>query len=304
MEVRFARGLVDPVEVFIEAGAAIGESPTWSDDERALYWIDVKRPALYRFDVHAKLQRSWDLSSDIGAFALMGDKRGAVLAMREGLYRLDFESGGLTRLFDPPYDPQLFRFNEGACDSTGRFWVGVMFDPLVPGSLPGRASLHTFTTAGGLKRESDAAELHNGMAWSPDEKTFYLSHSFGREVFAHEFEASSGRFGARRNFARIPQDLGIPDGACVDTDGGYWCALHGGGRLRRYSAAGAVDTEVKLPVSQPTMCAFGGDDLEEMFVTSARDKLTEEQLRLEPHAGAIFRLRPGKRGVPRRCAVR
>jgi sugar lactone lactonase YvrE len=282
----------------------IGESPTWSESERALYWIDVKKPALYRYDLAAAQQRAWDLSSDVGAFALLDGKRGAVVALREGIYSLNFESGGLTRLAQAPFEPELFRFNEGACDAIGRFWVGVMFDPLAQESPRQRASLHSFTLQGGLKHEPDAAELHNGMAWSPDGKTFYLSHSYRREVFAHEFDAPSGRIGARRNFAQVPEELGIPDGACVDTDGGYWCALHGGGRLRRYSAAGALDKEVLLPVSQPTMCVFGGDNLEEMFVTSARDKLTPEQLSREPHAGAIFRLRPGKQGIPRRCAIR
>jgi sugar lactone lactonase YvrE len=292
------------VEVFIDSRATIGESPTWSEGGQALYWIDVKKPALYRYDMATAQQHVWDLTSDVGAFALIDDDSAAVVALREGIYRLDFESGSLTRLVQAPFDPKLFRFNEGACDATGRFWVGVMFDPLDEGAPPERASLHSFTLDGGLNPEPDAAELHNGMAWSPDGKTFYLSHSYRREVFAHAFDAARGRIGARRKFAQLPEDLGIPDGACVDIDGGYWCALYGGGRLRRYSAAGAVDTEVLLPVSQPTMCAFGGKDLEEMFVTSARDKLTAEQLRREPHAGAMFRLRPGKRGVPRRCAVR
>ena len=122
-------------------------------------------------------QRSWPMPSDIGAFALASDPPGAVVALRTGMFRLDFASGSLTRLAPPPFDPALFRFNEGACDAAGRFWVGVMFDPLDGAPPPQKSSLHSFTLGGGLRPEPDAAELHNGMAWSADGRLFYLSHS-------------------------------------------------------------------------------------------------------------------------------
>ena len=292
------------IEVVLDAGATIGESPTWSAREGALYWIDVKKPALYHYDPSTGRQRSWPLSSDVGAFALVAEPPGAVVALREGVFRLDFASGALERLTPAPFDPALFRFNEGACDSAGRFWIGVMFDPSEPGAAPRKGPLHSFRLGSGLRLEADAAELHNGMAWSGDERTFYLSHSNSGEIFAHDFEPAGGRVGARRLFARLPPALGIPDGAAVDTHGGYWSACHGGGRLRRYRADGAVDRDIPLPVSQPTMCAFAGANLDEMYVTSARDKLNPEQLAREPHAGALLRLRPGERGVPRRCEVR
>ncbi len=292
------------IEVVLDAGATIGESPTWAAAEKALYWIDVKRPALYRLDPATGSQRSWPMPSDIGAFALLSGTAGAVVALRQGIFRLDFASGSLTRLAPPPFDPALFRFNEGACDATGRFWVGVMFDPLNAAHPPQASSLHSFTLGEGLRPEPDAAELHNGMAWSPDGRLFYLSHSQTRRVFAYAFDPGTGRIGARDLFAQIPDTLGLPDGAAVDTDGGYWCALHGAGRLRRYTAAGAVDRDIALPVSQPTMCAFAGEALDQLYVTSASDKLTPEQRRREPLAGALLRLRPGERGIVRPCVLR
>jgi sugar lactone lactonase YvrE len=183
------------IEVVLAADATIGESPTWAPAEHALYWIDIKKPALYRFDPATAGQRSWPMPGDIGAFGLVLEPPGAVVALREGIYRLDFASGSLTRLAGPPYDPSLFRFNEGACDVAGRFWVGVMFDPLDDSALPQASSLHSFTLREGLRREPDAAELHNGMAWSPDGRRFYLSHSFRREVFTYAFDPTSGRLG-------------------------------------------------------------------------------------------------------------
>lgn len=107
----------------------------------------------------------------------MSDPPGAVVALRDGLFRLDFATGALSRLAPAPFDPVRFRFNEGACDVGGRFWVGVMFDPVAEASSPGKSSLHSFTLAGGLRPEPDAAELHNGMARSPDGRLFHLSHS-------------------------------------------------------------------------------------------------------------------------------
>ena len=292
------------IEVVLDAGATIGESPTWAPAEQALYWIDVKKPALYRYDPAAGSQRSWPMPSDIGAFALIGDPPGAVVALRQGIFRLDFARPSLTRLAPPPFDPALFRFTEGACDSAGRFWVGVMFDPLDEAVPPQKSSLHSFTLADGLRPELDAAELHNGMAWSPDGHLFYLAHSQRREVFAYAFDPASGRLGARDLFARLPKALGLPDGAAVDSQGGYWCALHGGSRLRRYTATGAVDRDIALPVSQPTMCAFAGEALDLLYVTSAADKLTAEQRRRESLAGALLRLRPGERGIVRPCMLR
>jgi len=292
------------IEVVLAADATIGESPTWSPAEHALYWIDVKKPALHRFDPATGSQRSWPMPGDIGAFGLVLEPPGAVVALREGIYRLEFASEALTRLAPPPYDPALFRFNEGACDVAGRFWVGVMFDPLDDSALPQASSLHSFTLREGLRREPDAAVLHNGMAWSPDGRRFYLSHSFRREVFTHAFDPTSGRLGERALFAKIPEALGLPDGAAVDSQGGYWCALHGGSRLRRYTAAGAVDRDIPLPVSQPTMCAFGGEALDVLYVTSAAEKLTPEQRQREPLAGALLCLQPGERGVARPYLLR
>lgn len=292
------------IEVVLKAGAIIGESPTWASEEKALYWIDVKKPALHRFEHATGRQRSWSMPSDIGAFALLSQQSAAVVALREGIFCLDFASGSMTLLAPPPFDPKLFRFNEGACDASGRFWVGVMFDPLKDGAAPEKSSLRSFTLEAGLRSEPDAAELHNGMAWSRDGRRFYLTHSYMQEIFSFAFEPNGGRLGERRLFARVPKADGLPDGAAVDAQGGYWCALHGGGRLRRYTAEGAVDRDISLPVSQPTMCAFAGEALDVLYVTSASDKLSPEQRIREPLAGALLRLRPGEVGIARPCTLR
>jgi len=287
------------VETALDARAMIGESPLWCAAEQALYWIDIKAPALHRFEPAGGAQRTWALTSDVGGFALLRDPPGALVALRYGLHRLDFATGALSLLAPSPFDPALFRFNEGACDPDGRFWIGVMFDPLKPGYRTEKGGLHSFTLAGGLRAESDLSDLHNGMAWSADGGAFYLSHSNERQIFVHSFDAGMGLMGEGALFATLPKALGIPDGAAMDTQGGYWSACHGGGCLRRYRSDGSVDRDIRLPVSQPTMCAFGGPNLDELYVTSARDKLSAGQLRKEPLAGGVFRVRPGESGALR-----
>lgn len=291
------------LETVLDAHALIGESPTWAPHEAALYWIDVKAPALHRYMPADATTRAWSLTSDVGGFALFEDGD-ALVALRHGIHRLDLASGALTLLAPPPFDPALFRFNEGACDANGRFWLGVMFDPLEGDPPPRPGRLHSYTTAGGLRAEPDAAELHNGMAWSGDGRTFFLSHSNARRIFAFDYDADGGRFANRRVFATIPEAHGIPDGAAIDAEGGYWCALHGGGKLRRFDAHGSVDRDVDLPVSQPTMCAFAGDGLSTLYVTSASDNMSPSGKAREPLAGALFRFAPGIRGIERPFIVR
>ncbi len=291
--------------LLLDAHATIGESLLWEPGCGVLYWMDVKAPALHRLDPATLDQRAWPLPADIGAFALLGPDA-ALVALRTGLFTLSLADGGLRPLAPPPFDPALHRFNEGACDAAGRFWVGTMFDPL-PGheGHPAQpATLSTWSASDGLVPRPDAAELHNGMAWSPGGDQFYLSHSNERTVYAFPFDTESGRLGVRRTYLQIPEGVGIPDGAAVDEEGAYWCALHGGGRLRRYAPDGTLLREVALPVSQPTMCAFGGPDLRTLFVSSAADQLGPEERARQPHAGGLFQLDPGVRGVPRPCYAR
>ncbi len=289
------------VRLALDLHATIGESATWVSAEEALYWIDIKEPALHRWHPGTGERARWGLTSDVGAFAFLEDG-GVVVALRQGLHRLDLASGALDPMTPPPFDPALFRFNESACDPLGRLWVGVMFDPL-DGSPPRRKGpLYSFTLSQGLRREEDEAELHNGMAFSADGGTFYLAHSNERTIFAFDYDPDGGRLSNRRVFATTPPELGIPDGAALDADGGYWCAMHRGGVLRRLHSDGSLDRDLALPVRQPTMPAFAGPALDILYLTSASDGMTVDER--EPHAGGLFRLETGVRGLPRDILVR
>ena len=294
-----AGAVVSPaVEVVADDGAIIGESPTWVPREGALYWVDIQAPALSGIHHDSGARQAWPLPSDCGAFALVQGQAAALVALRTGLFRLDLATGSLDRLLAPPFDPTLFRFNEGIVDETGRFWFGVMFDPLKGGTCPDRRGhLRSYSSAEGMRVHEDMAEIHNGTAFAPGGRSLFVSHSKAGTIHRRRFDPGNGTLGDPELFATIPPAHGIPDGAAMDAEGHYWSALYGGGRLRRFTPEGAVERDIVLPVSKPTMCCFAGDALDVLYVTSASEKMSAEQRRAEPLAGALLRLRPGVRGL-------
>jgi sugar lactone lactonase YvrE len=284
----------------VDAKARIGESPVWSQTERVLYWIDVKAPALHRTDIANRQTTSWHLPSDVGGYALQSDGGGAILALRTGIFLIEFSSGNLTKLCDPPFDPSRRRFNESACDPNGRLWLGTMFDP-EPGvpSDPSKGALYSFTIEGGLIKQMDSALLHNGFAWNGNGSEFFVAHSYEGKIYRYEFDLDRGQIGTRHVFAEIPRELGIPDGGAFDADGFYWSAIHGGGRLHRYTPTGELDRIVELPFAHPTMIAFGGADLRDAYLTSATHGKP-----CAAHEGGVFRLQLGVAGLLRRARLR
>ncbi len=282
------------VALALDAHAATGESPTWSEREQALYWIDIEEPALHRLNPATGVDESWETPSQIGAFALC--RSGAVIvALRTGLARMTLDDGGFEPLGAPPYNPLEYRFNEGKCDSAGRFWVGAKQEPLRGGHAesPAARPLGFLTHNTGFEERSPRAAIANGLGWSPDSRTMYFADSSRRTIWAYDYDIESACPSKQRLFAQFEALDGAPDGAAVDRDGFYWCALYGGGRILRLSPGGAIDREIRLPVSQPTMCAFGGDDYATLYITSAA-----HGVETEPLAGGVFYCLPGVRGTP------
>lgn len=292
--------LLPEVRLALDASASIGESPTWSQFEQALYWIDIDEPALHRFDPRTGDDESWETPAQIGAFALC--RSGDVLvALRTGLARTNLSARTFTPLAAAPYNPLTHRFNDGKCDHLGRFWTGTMFSPLSSPSLRKEATeaaaalINVATYQSGVKASGVSAVIANGIAWSPDSRTMYFSDSYTRTVWACDYDLDNATLSSQRVFKQFSAEDGAPDGAAVDAQGFYWCALYGGARVVRLSPDGALVGEIMLPVSQPTMCAFGGADYETLYITSASQGVSK---RTEPLAGALFACRPGVKGFP------
>jgi sugar lactone lactonase YvrE len=269
----------------------LGECPTWSPGEGALYWIDVRRPALHRFDTGTKETRVWEMPETIGSMALSRSGRRLLLALKSSLSFFDPDSGEFE-LVAAPLAPEL-RFNDGRCDRQGRFWVGSMNDR----TRAAVGALYRVDGTQGCVRIEDGVRVPNSLCWSPDGTTMYFGDSDLHTVFAYPYDPDSGSIGARRPFATTSAPA-VPDGATVDTEGFLWLTEYGGWRIVRYAPDGRLDREIELPFQNPTSCAFGGAQLDTLFVTTASQRLSAEELTRQPLAGALIAMDVGVRGLP------
>jgi L-arabinonolactonase len=279
-------------EVALAAGALVGEGPVWSVEERALYWVDVPAGTVHRFEPGTGATRSWQLPAEVGCIALRSSG-GAIAALRTGLCLVDFETGEVEALFDPEAHQPRTRFNDGKCDRQGRLWAGTMdIDEKEP-----LGALYCFSGGRGYERMLSAVGMSNGLGWSPDDRTMYHTDSLTRVISAYDYDSDTGALGAARPFVcdRLPA---VPDGLAVDAGGCVWSVKWDAWRVVRYTPDGRVDREISLPVQQPTSCAFGGSDLDVLFVTSAREGLSAAALTEQPLAGSVFAVEVGAQGLP------
>lgn len=286
----------------IEQPALLGESPMWHPDEQVLYYCDIPGHKLHRFDPATRAFHTWPFETDVACCA-PAEGGALVLGMRDGLWRFDPSTGRRTILQPPPYDTIVERFNDGKCDPAGRFWCGTIYEP----RDAARAGLYCLDAERGFGRKSEGITVANGLAWSPDARTMYLSDTKAHTVYAFDFDLAKGSVGARRTFAsfeprREGQDLatygGRPDGAAMDAQGNYWVAMFEGARLLQLSPAGVLLREVKLPAQCATMPAFGGADLKTLFITTARQNRPSAELEAQPWAGCVLQMQAEVPGLP------
>jgi sugar lactone lactonase YvrE len=286
-------GTRSDAELAVRCDALLGESPLWSPDEQALYWVDIKNPRLFRHDFATGATRVSPLADAVGAIGLRKGG-GLIAAARSGFAYID-RDGKLSPAFcSPEADRPGNRFNDGKCDRAGRFWAASMHD----GETDPSGSLYRLDGLHRCARAEDGFVIGNGLGWSPDNRVFYFTDSVARRIYAYDFDIDSGAITGKRVFAAIPDDAGFPDGLCVDAEGHVWSAHWDGWRITRYAPSGQIVESIRVPVPRPTSCAFGGRDLETLYVTSARINLGDEALAQSPLSGSILALRPGARGLP------
>ena len=292
------------IELVLNAGALTGERPGWHPVEQRLYWVDIRAPALHAYDPATRRDESWEMPAWIGCHAPTED--GAIVALRTGLHAFDSATKALRFLAPTPFDPRRFLFNDGRCDRMGRFLVGPMFLPLAPGDEkePKASPLWRYNSGAARGEEWTAltppVSTSNGLAFSPDGATMYHADTKPKTIWAYDYDGDSGVAENRRVFARIAVDdtMGGPDGASVDADGFYWCAIFANGRLLRFDPDGKLEREIPLPVKYPTMVAFGGSDLRTLFITSANYPFSAEQRAARPLEGGLFAMAAPSPGLP------
>lgn len=279
------------VEVAARGADRLGECPLWDERERMLWWVDSRWPALKRFDPATGAVMMQVLPEVVGSIAFR-DRGGLLAATKSGLHLLDGSGGALEPMANPEAHLPENRFNDGRCDRAGRFWAGTMCDA----RRDPAGSLYRFDADFACTKLRNAIIIPNGLAFSPDNRTMYFADTNRHTIWAWDYDLASGAATKERVFADTGE--GRPDGSCVDADGGLWNAQYGGGRLVRYTPTGKVDRVVDVPVANPTCCAFGGDDLGTLYVTTATQRLSPEDLAQQPLAGSLLALRPGVKGLP------
>jgi sugar lactone lactonase YvrE len=283
--------LADEVEVrcVADVKATLGEGPIWVASEQALYWVDIKGKKVFRLkdgDV-----TEWDTPCRVGSIAPRAGG-GFIAGTDRGLADVDLSLARFDVFADPERDRPHNRFNDGKVDRAGRFWAGSMDDR----QKSATGALYRIDPDRTVTRVDDEYRIANGPAFSPDGRTMYDNDTQRLVTYVREIDAE-GRPSGRRTLIRHDVKGGHPDGITVDREGCIWIAFWGGWCIRRFAPSGECLRSIRLPVQQPSSCAFGGRDLERLFVTSARETLAEDDLRMQPSAGGLFVLEAGVQGI-------
>lgn len=292
-------------ELVLDAQNATGESPVWHVGEQALYWTDIPARTLCRWSVQAAALTTWQAPEMIACIASAGIAGAAgawIAGMESGVFSLQPQAGGqlASRLLAPvTHARDGMRFNDGRTDRQGRFLAGTMLMDMSQGARIG--AVYRFD-GHGLTELLAGFITPNGMAFSPDGRTMYLSdsHPAVQMVWAFDYDTATGTPSNRRVFVDMNAHPGRPDGAAVDEDGCYWICGNDAGLIHRFTPDGRLDRSLAVPVKKPAMCAFGGAGLDTLFVTSIRPGGDVSD---QPLAGGLFALRPGVRGLAEAACV-
>ena len=278
------------VELVLAAGDELGEGPVWHCDEEALYWVDIDGRRYHRLEPGTGRHDVVHVGEKVGALALYRNSC-VVLATERGFSFYDAGANTLTPIGDPEADKPQSQFNDGAVDRAGRFWAGTLGD--------GRNnSLYRLDPDGTITRMETGIEISNGIGWSPDNRTMYYVDSMPRLIYAYDFDLTQGTLANRRVFVDRSSQRSVPDGLTVDAEGFVWVALWDGACIERYDPAGRLERTLEMPVQFPTSMAFGGPELEDLYVTSALCEIPADERHLAPLAGGLFRVRGAGRGLP------
>ena len=284
-------------ELIFDGKHSTGESPVWVPEEQALYWVDIPAKTIWCWRADTQSTHAWMLPEKVGCIAHVG-KNVWVAGLETGVFRVTLNNDGSanTSLLSPAHHvAPTMRFNDGRCDRQGRFLAGTMFFNMGEAKAVGAVS--SFNGAGDQRMLLEHMIVPNGMAFSPDGKTMYLSdsHPSVQTIWAFDYDTDSGTPSNQRVFVDMTPLPGRPDGAAVDADGCYWICGNDAGLIHRFTPEGKLDRSLAVPVKKPAMCAFGGGNLGTLFVTSIRP--SDVDLADQPLAGGVFALRPGVRGI-------
>jgi sugar lactone lactonase YvrE len=279
-------------KVVWELAAELGEGPVWVERDRALWFVDIKKHQLHRYDPANGERNSWQAPEQVG-FILPAQRGGFVAGLQSGLHHFDERSGAFELIVEVEPDKPENRLNDGVVDPSGRLWFGTMDNEEKAKS----GAFYCFAN-GELKPTGiDGIAITNGPAVSPDGQILYFVDTLKGTIEAADI-GEDGSLGNRRPFARIDPKDGHPDGPTIDSNGYLWISLYAGWETLRYSPSGDLVERVRFPVANITKIAFGGGDLRTVYATTARQLMTPEAIAEQPQSGDLFEFRADVPGVP------
>ncbi|WPN45010.1 MULTISPECIES: SMP-30/gluconolactonase/LRE family protein [unclassified Pseudomonas] len=286
-------------ELIVDARNAVGESPVWVPEENALYWVDIPAGTLQRWSADSGQVDAWKAPQMLACITRHRDG-GWVAGMETGFFHLHPRDDGnldIQLLAHVDHARPDMRLNDGRCDRQGRFWAGSMVLNMGDNAADGTLYRYSAGQRGPVDAQLSGFIVPNGLGFSPDGRTMYLSdsHPQVQQIWAFDYDIDSATPSNRRVFVDMNQFCGRPDGAAVDADGCYWICANDAGLIHRFTPDGQLDRSLAVPVKKPTMCAFGGPRLDTLFVTSIRPGDDHDPQSL---AGGVFAIDPGVKGLP------
>lgn len=279
-----------------EADNYLGETPVWAADESALYWVNCEQPSsLHRWSPETGAHDTWPMPDRIGGLVLK-ESGGALIVLADGLYDFDPAAGALEKRVASPLPPHV-KLHECQCDRQGRFWVGAYDHHFSPTNRDSKGGAVFRLDGDVLTPVIKDVSVSNGMAFSPDGRTMYIADAPTRRVDAYDLDPETGGLSNGREFVQLKDGEGYVDGATVDMDGYYWLAAVGAGQLRRYAPDGTLDQIVQLPCSNPTKPAFGGAELDVIYVTTTKLPIVIPGVGGAELNGDLYAVRTGAKGL-------
>lgn len=282
------------VELEYEIKSELGEGALWNYKANELYWIDIEGKYFHIYNPLTKQNRPYEMPSKIGTVVPYTQNE-VIVALQDGIYRFNFLDKTLTLFSDIESKLIENRFNDGKCDPAGNLWLGSMHNS---DNEKRSGGLYMITKNGVAEKKIDQVRISNGIVWTKDEKTMYYIDTPTGEIRAYDYAIKSAAISNERVAVTIPESVGYPDGMAIDEEGMLWVGLWNGNGVGRFNPnTGKLITKIEVPAHNVTACAFGGENLDILYITTARVDMTPEELEAKPLSGSIFKVIPGVKGV-------
>lgn len=281
-------------ELVLDTQSTLGEGALWNYRTGELMWVDIKKEILNSYNPETGYNKEMFTGQMIGT-VVPTESGNALVALQQGIYYFDVQTGSKKQLAAPEADLPDNRFNDGKCDPSGRFWAGTI-------STKGEmevAALYRFDPDTTIHKMVDKVSISNGIVWTKDKTKMYYIDTPTQKVMAYDYDDATGEISNPEVAVNVPREMGSPDGMTIDENDNLWVALWGGSAVGCWDPlSGELIDKIEVPAINITSCAFGDEDLGTLYITSAREATSDEELERWPNAGGVFKYRPGVKGVP------